>query len=87
MHIRSTDAQAYAASTLQELGDARARAKAEATRKEKLALRRLAQNAENPEFGIQGPSEEDEQDNEEGPQEEAGPGDHEHSGGSLNAKA
>jgi hypothetical protein len=86
MHIGSTDAQAYAASTLQELGDARARAKAEATRKEKLALRRLAQNAENPEFGIQGLSEEEEQE-EEGQQEEAGQERHEQSGGSLNAKA
>lgn len=86
MHIGSTDAQAYAASTLQELSDARARAKTEATRREKLALRRLAQNAENPEFGIQGPSEEGEEDEdrEGGEPEERG---HESSGGSLNARA
>jgi hypothetical protein len=85
MHIGPTDAQAYAASMLQELGEARARAKTEATRREKLALRHLAQNAENPEFGIQGTAEDDEQ--EEGQDEEPSQPGQDHAGGSLNAKA
>jgi hypothetical protein len=80
VHIAHTDAQALAASTLQEVIEARARAKAEATRRERLALSRMAQNAENPEFAVKGPSEDAE---EEEPEKDA----QEPSGGSLNAKA
>jgi hypothetical protein len=83
MHIGSTDAQAFAASTLQGIVDARARAKTEATRSERLALRRLAQNGENPELAVQGAFEGDEDDEE----QERGDGGQESHGGSLNAKA
>ncbi len=84
MHIGPTDAQAFAASTLQEVVDARARAKTEATRRERFALNHLAQNAENPELAVQGAFENED---EEGERREPNQGGGDHSGGSLNAKA
>ena len=81
MHIGHMEAQALAASVLQEAAEARAQAKAGLTRRERLAImgKLAAQNAENPEVAVKGTDQEDE--------EEADGDGRESSGGSLNARA
>ncbi len=88
MHISHTDAQALAASTLQELADARARGKVGMTRRERLGgiRQHLTEGTQEPEVAIEGTERREEE--EEGDKEEPDRGGEPDSPGhSLNAKA